>query len=149
MMTSKRTKKCPKKPLTPSYCPGIFGFIILDESQKIKGPLTITFRSVKKLDIPRRLLLTATAMVNRPTDLIGTLTLFWKEEWETRAPEDLSIEDYEKSKPALVGKMSCCNLHLRFLSYINITAVTSPSLQHTISWQHTIGVVMDNGVPSS
>ena len=49
-----------------SFCLEVFGCGIIDESQKVKSVLTLTHKSVLDLNLPLKLLLTATPMINRP-----------------------------------------------------------------------------------
>lgn len=87
-----------------SFCPGIFGRIVIDEAQKIKISSTQTQLSISALNILTHCLLTATPKINRPIDLKGIMTLFWKPRFDSiplpksylsRAPaeEDDEAED--------------------------------------------------------
>lgn len=79
-----------------TFCLGIFHAIIADEAPKLKSPITMTSRSIKALGAPRHLLLTATPMVNRPLDLHGLLSVFYRPEWDhlIAGPLDPDHNDY-------------------------------------------------------
>ena len=79
-----------------SVCTGVFGVVVLDGSQKVKSVLTVTYESVKDiLNLTTiKILLTATPMINRPTDMMGPLSLFWDLIWHGRGPFEPELSDY-------------------------------------------------------
>lgn len=58
-----------------------FDFIILDESHFIKSTKAQRSKAVKKLNIPRRLLLTGTPITNKPLDIWNQLNYINKRTW--------------------------------------------------------------------
>lgn len=71
----------------------------------MKSEYTVTHKSVIDLQASAYILLTATPMINRPLDLAGLLTLFWRPEWTDPASSDLNQGHYEAAKADICGKM--------------------------------------------
>ncbi|KAI9810553.1 MAG: hypothetical protein M1827_006226 [Pycnora praestabilis] len=82
-----------------SLCTGLFDRVICDEAHKLKSYRTRTSWSVKKLNCPHLIFMSATPMINKPLDLSGILHLLWKPEFKSDPlPEE---SDYEAAKFAM------------------------------------------------
>ena len=98
---------------------GYFKRVINDEGHKLKNCRTQISKAISKLLCSELWIVTATPMMNRVSDMLGYLTLFWKPEWLTDlealdgyelplSPErqftTRSIEDWEKKAVNYVKK---------------------------------------------
>ncbi|KIX01027.1 uncharacterized protein Z518_10093 [Rhinocladiella mackenziei CBS 650.93] len=67
----------------------LFHRVICDEGHKLKNPRTKNAKAVEVLYAPKLWIVTATPMMNRVSDLLGYLCLFWRPEWN----DDLDVLD--------------------------------------------------------
>ena len=61
-----------------SYQKGLFGRLIYDEAQKIKSSRTKSYNALAELTFTSRILITASVTLNKPKDLINSLSLIFK-----------------------------------------------------------------------
>ena len=75
---------------------GLFHRVVCDEGHRVKNPATNANRSVYLVGAPHIWILSATPMINKPSDLIGYLHLLFDEAWRDPAPVNLgdAVEYY-------------------------------------------------------
>ena len=88
-----------------SFVPSIFKRVCTDEAQKLKGHRTQAFTAVQLLDANIVNLMTATPMLNRPTDLLGLLILLWQEDFHGDHSCYLDLDEYKTAKAIIENCM--------------------------------------------
>lgn len=76
----------------------IFDRLICDEAHKVKSPRTKSFKALADLNFRWRIMITASAMLNKPVDLVGPLSLIFQPAWSRG---QVSADDYASELPAI------------------------------------------------
>ena len=83
---------------------GCFGRVVLDETQKAKAVRSLITQQILSLKTLLRILLSATFIINKASDLYDLLWILWNEDAAAGLNEGIDLGRYDEAKEALLGK---------------------------------------------